>query len=319
MIRFLGGALFFAVVGSSVWALDPRTGGTTLLETMDARAAALGEAGSTLTGDLSGVAFNPALLTAMDGAQLETQFQVAPGDVRTGLVAYGRGGPRLGWSASVVYLDAGTIEIVPAAGAPSTKKAQQDLVGTFSAGAALAPWLRVGGTVKGLQSELVDEYTATVVAGDAGVLINLPFPGWRLGGSAQNVGPDLTYKNTGDPLPTFYRGGISYTYSSEGGEPSPSSSMWYSEGRNSGRRIWVGADAVVDRWGSVVGNLGVEWEHAQMASLRFGGILDENNLGFTAGFGFLIKQWRLDYAIQLVEDISDRHRVSVSYFWKTDN
>lgn len=311
-------ALLLGVLSSSVWALDPRTGGTTLLETIDARAAALGEAGSALTGDLSGVAFNPAVLTTMEAPQLETQFQVAPGDVRTGLVSFGRTGPRVGWSASVVALDAGTIEIVPTSGAPSTERAQQDLVGALSGGAVLAPWFRVGGTVKGLQSRLAGTYSGTAVAGDAGILVDLPVEGLRLGGAVQNVGADLTYRETGDPLPLFYRGGLSYIFTTGEDEETPATStdLWYAGEHLSGSKIWLGADAVSDRWGNVTGNLGLEWTYARVATLRLGGIVGDKSVGFTGGIGFLVKQWRLDYSIQMVDQLTDRHRMAVSYFWK---
>ncbi|MBK8574225.1 MAG: PorV/PorQ family protein [Elusimicrobia bacterium] len=313
-VLFLSAALF-----PSAWALDSRTGGTTLLETMDARGAALGEAGSTLGGDLSGVAFNPAVLTTMENPQLETQFQVAPGDVRTGLVSFGRSGPRVGWGASLIALDAGTIEITPLSGAPYTNRAQQDLVGTFSAGVLLGSWFRVGGTVKGLQSKLAGEYSATTVAGDAGILLDLPIQGVRLGGAVQNVGPDLTYQSSGDPLPRVYRGGLSYLFFTGEEDVDPNSAgLWYSADRLSGSKIWVGADAVADQWGNVTGNLGMEWEYAKLATLRLGGIVGDKSVGFTAGIGFLIRQWRLDYSVQLVDELTDRHRLAVSYFWSTD-
>ncbi len=315
---FLGGAA--ALVLSSfqaAWALDPRTGGTTLLETMDARASALGEAGSSLTGDLSGVAFNPAVVTTMNGAQLETQFEAAPGDVRTGLVAFGRGGPRAGWSASLVYLDAGTIELVPTVGTPTTARAQQDLVGTLSGGLALTSWFRVGGTVKGLQSKLVEDYSATAVAGDAGILMDLPLPGLRLGAAAQNLGADIAYRSSGDPLPRFYRGGLSYTFSTDNEDASvPMATTWYGSQSLGSSKIWVGADAVLDRWGAVSGNLGFEWDYAHKAIFRLGGILGAEGEGVSGGVGFWIQSWRLDYAVQFVNEVTDRHRLSVSYFWK---
>ncbi|HNC75255.1 MAG TPA: UPF0164 family protein, partial [Elusimicrobiota bacterium] len=172
--------MIMGILISTVWALDPRTGGTTLLETVDARAAALGETGSALTGDLSGVNFNPAVLTTLANTQLETQFEVAPGDVRTGLVSFGQTGSRAGWGASLVALDAGTIDITPTSGAPYSKRAQQDLVGTLSGGVLLGSWFRVGATMKGLQSKLAGTYSGTAVAGDGGILVDLPVEGLRL-------------------------------------------------------------------------------------------------------------------------------------------
>ena len=310
--------LIMGILISTVWALDPRTGGTTLLETVDARAAALGETGSALTGDLSGVNFNPAVLTTLANTQLETQFEVAPGDVRTGLVSFGQTGSRAGWGASLVALDAGTIDITPTSGAPYSKRAQQDLVGTLSGGVLLGSWFRVGATLKGLQSKLAGTYSGTAVAGDGGILVDLPVEGWRVGAAVQNVGSDIRYRSTGDPLPLFYRGGLSYTFTTGNDEETPATAtdLWYASEHLSGSKIWLGADAVADRWGNVTGHLGMEWTYAKLATLRLGGIVGEKSAGFTGGIGFLVKQWRLDYSIQLVDQLTDRHRLAVSYFWR---
>lgn len=301
----------------SLWALDSRTGGTTLLETLDARAAALGQAGTTLTGDLAGASFNPAIYPTLENPQLETQFQVAPGDVRTALLSYGRGGPRLGWGAALVVLDAGTVETSSTGGSPTTVRAQQDIVGTLSAGVVPVSWLKVGGTVKGLQSKLAEEYTASTVAADVGLLIDLPWPGLRLGGAVQNMGPDLTFRSEGDPLPLFYRAGVSYEIARDGDEDFSTAqpTLWDPPDRLSGRTLWFGADAAMDRWGAVTGHLGFEWVQG-IASLRVGGIAGEKSLGPTGGLGFMFSRWRFDYAIQLVDELTDRHRVTVSYFWR---
>ncbi len=318
---FLAGAVILAGAGAA-WALDPRTGGTTLLETADARLTALGEAGAALTGDLSGSAVNPAVLATMDGAQVLTQFQSAPGDVKTGLLSFGRGGPWAGWGVSVAYLDAGKIDIVPAGGGASTSKsAQQDFAGSLGGAVALADWFRLGAAVKGLSSTLVEDYSATVVAGDAGFLMDLPFKGFRLGAAAQNVGSDIVYKSEGDPLPTLYRGGLSYSFSPGADELEPSQDAlgWYGRRNRRQSYLWVGADAVMDKWGATYAALGLEWDFAHLAVLRLGGKLGgDDSEGFTGGIGFFIKNWRLDYSIQLVNDIEDRNRLTISYFWKAD-
>jgi hypothetical protein len=312
--------LFFLTgfLSTSAWALDSRTGGTTLLETLDARAAALGQAGTTLTGDLAGASFNPAVYPTLENPQLETQFQVAPGDVHTALLSFGRGGPRLGWGAALVVLDAGSVETSSTGGSPTTVRAQQDIVGTLSAGVAPTSWLKVGGTVKGLQSRLAEEYTASTVAADVGLLIDLPLSGVRLGGAVQNMGPDLTFRSEGDPLPLFYRVGLSHIWKIGDEEDlSPiKPTAWYERDARSASVLWVGADAVFDRWGECSGHVGLEWDYNRLAVLRLGGIVGEDGLGPTGGIGFWINKWRFDYAIQLVDELTDRHRVTVSYFWR---
>lgn len=311
------------IAGAIPWALravDSRTGGLTLLETADARATALGEAATALTGDLSGVAYNPAALTTMEFSQFLSQFETSPGEVRTGLLAGGWTNQRVGLAASVAYLDAGTIDIVPTLGPSVTRRAQQDFVGTLSAGAALAEGFRLGVTGKFLTSRLAEEASATAVAGDAGLLINLFTPGLRLGASAQNVGSGVTYRSVEDPLPTFYRVGLSFEARSPEEEASTLElgGPWYMQMGQGRSRFWGGADAIVDRWGTVVGAFGFEWELARRAALRVGGRVGGEDPGVTGGVGFWLQRWRVDYSIQLVDELTDRHRFTLSYFWRTD-
>lgn len=300
-------------------ALDPRTGGLTLLETADARATALGEAGTALTGDASGVAYNPAVLTTLKGAQFLTQFQSAPGDVRTGLLGFAQSGDRWGWGLSAVYFDAGDVTINPSAGTSQTLNAQQDFAGTLSGGVAVSQGFRLGATVKGLSSTLAEEYSATAFAADAGLLADLP-AGFRLGASVQNVGQEITYRSVGDPLPMFYRLGLSFAGATGEEEVSlGDSAPWYMKQRAGRNSFWAGADAILDRWGAVVGALGFEWDYNHQAVFRAGGRLGGEETGLTGGFGFYIKSWRMDYSIQLIDDLKDRHRITVSYFWTSDS
>lgn len=312
--------LLWALIPLAAFAVDTRTGGLTLLETADARATALGEAATALTGDLSGVAYNPASLTTLEYAQFTSQFETAPGDVRTGLLGVGWTNQRVGLAASVAYLDAGTIEIVPTLGPSETRRAQQDVVGSLSAGAALADGFRVGVTGKFLNSRLAEEASAATVAGDAGILVNLFVPGLRLGASAQNVGAGVRYKSVEDPLPTFYRVGLSFEARSPEEENSLSGigGPWYMQMGKGRSRFWGGVDAVIDRWGAVVGLAGFEWELARRAALRLGGRVGGEDPGITGGVGFWFQRWRLDYSIQLVDELNDRHRFTLSYFWRTD-
>lgn len=310
----------FAMLPLAASAVDTRTGGLTLLETADARATALGEAATALTGDLSGVAYNPATLTTLEYAQFLSQFETSPGNVRTGLLGAGWTNQRVGLAASVAYLDAGLIDIVPTLGPTETRRAQQDFVGSLSAGAALAEGFRVGVTGKFLSSRLAEEASAATVAGDAGILVNLFVPGLRLGAAAQNVGAGVKYLSVEDPLPTFYRVGISFEARSPEEEASTVGlgGPWYMQMGQGRSRFWGGADAVIDRWGAVVGVVGFEWELARRAALRVGGRVGGEDPGVTGGVGFWLQRWRLDYSIQLVDELTDRHRFTLSYFWRTD-
>jgi hypothetical protein len=157
---------------------------------------------------------------------------------------------------------------VPTLGPSATRRAQQDFVGALSAGAALAEGFRLGVTGKFLTSRLAEEASATAVAGDAGVLINLFTPGLRLGASAQNVGSGVTYRSTSRTRcpPSTAWACLSRPARPRRKRPRPGSGgPWYMQMGQGRSRFWGGADAIVDRWGAVVGAVGFEWELARRA------------------------------------------------------
>ena len=310
--------LFLAFGFTGLWAAsDPRTAGNSLLETADARVTGLSGAATALTGDLGVAAVNPAALPTLVGAEASTQFESAPGDVRTGMASFGRGNGRAGWAATGLFFDAGKIDVVPLSGPGYTRRAQQDWVGALTGGIALGESLRLGVAGKALSSTLVRDYHAAVFAGDAGfqwdVSRNL-----TLGGAVTNAGPKLTYRNQGDPLPTEYRAGaaVKFALGSGGDESEDPDSPWYTKIRSDKNYITVTGDAVADRFGAVAGAVGLEWDYARRAILRGGMRLGQTGDSFSAGLGFWMKGGRFDYSFQAVGDLPDRHRVTVSWFWK---
>lgn len=314
-------AAFFTVVlafgASRAWgASDPRTAGNSLLETADARVTGLSGAATALTGDVGVSAVNPAAVPTLVGAEASTQFESAPGDVRTALASFGRGNGRAGWALTAVYFDAGKIDVVPVSGSPYTRRAQQDLVGALVGGLTLGESLRVGAAAKVLSSTLVRDYHATAFAGDGGIQWdaskNLSF-----GAAVTNAGSKLTYRTQGDPLPTEYRAGAALKFVMGSGETSDDpDTPWYTRLQSDKNYLTITGDAVADRFGGVAGAVGLEWDYAHRAILRGGTRLGQSGDSFSAGLGFWMKGGRFDYSFQAVGDLPDRHRVTLSWFWK---
>lgn len=310
-------AVVLALGASRVWgASDPRTAGNSLLETADARVTGLSGAATALTGDVGVSAVNPAAVPTLVGAEISTQFESAPGDVRTGLASFGRGNGRAGWALTAVYFDAGKIDIVPVSGSPYTRRAQQDLVGALTGGFTLGESLRLGVAAKVLSSTLVGDYHAAAFAGDGGFQWDLS-KHLALGAAVTNAGSELTYRDQGDPLPTEYRAGAALKFEMGSGDESENTDApWYTKVRSDKNYLTITGDAITDRFGGVTGAVGLEWDYAHRAILRGGARVGQAGDSFSAGLGFWMKGGRLDYSFQAVGDLPDRHRVTVSWFWK---
>ncbi len=309
---FLVAILVFSAGGLSA-ASDPRTGGNTLREFADAQVTAVAGAACALTGDLGVGAVNPAALATLRGAHLSTQFQSSLGDARTGLLSYGRSGTVAGWSVSAVLLDAGSIEIVPLSGPTTVRNAQRDMAFSLAGGWAVTRDLRFGAAVKTLNSTLVEEYHAAATAGDVGAQWDLSEK-LTLGLSALNLGGKVTYRTVGDPLPTEYRAGLAYRFSAGEDNAMDFNRPRYAPSGGKKSFITLSGDAATDRFGSFSGALGLEWDYGHRAVFRLGGRGGDAGDGFTAGVGFWMRTFRLDYSYQGVGELPDRHRVTLSWF-----
>jgi hypothetical protein len=322
-VRFRGGIRLVAMglgvvfVGISGWSVESGTSaGLSLLDLAAGRGPALADAGVSIPGDLGMAAYNPALIRTLKRPTLMTQFSTGEGDVNTGLFSFGRGGPRGGWGASLAFLDAGTIDLVTSGGDQRSRRAQQDWVASLTGATRLTETLSVGVAAKGIRSTLVQDETASALAADAGFLWRTPVRGWRFGGAAQNLGGKLTYREEGDPLPVLYRFGTSYTVAVKrwfNGGVAPDA--WYLQNVVDTSILTFTADGVRDRAGQISGGIGFEWDVADRTAFRIGYKTGDVGEGVTAGVGFHLDRFSVDYAFQMLKDLKDRHRVALSLSW----
>ena len=171
-----------------------------------ARASAMGGAFVSLAADLSCLQWNPAGLSLLTNPTLEFNHIQHFADTRYEYLSAGlplASGGALG--ASYHYSGVDDLFVTNAYGYEK-KASAYDMVGTIGCARELREGLFLGGSAKYYHSALVD-YDAQGFAFDIGALYGLS-DRLRIGCSVLNIGPDIKYKNVGDPLPRWLKAGF---------------------------------------------------------------------------------------------------------------
>lgn len=267
------------------------------MEGMSARAAALGDAFTTVTNDISAFAFNPASLQSLESGHAAFSYQEGLVDDFFGHLLLGSPSRFGGLGLSVAYYNGGNIDISNGTTNESVN-AQTDL----AIGIGMARNIgntSFGITGKYLSSELIERETAQAFALDFGFNRQMGSR-MRIGGAIQNFGTELKYVDEGDKLPRIIRSGISFAMSPRGVPTT----------------LLLDAPYMVNEQ---------EWEPAIGTEVRFGvmairaGYKTGNDVGgFSIGTGFLMGRSTLDYSFGLAEDFNSQHRVSFSMRFGSD-
>ncbi|MFH1379364.1 MAG: PorV/PorQ family protein [bacterium] len=268
-----------------------------LKKAVGARAAALGEAYTAMIHDPDAYFFNPASISLQQNPELSAMYQTGIADISFGSLIYAHplgiwGTPAIG----VLYSDAGSIDVNVTGQPRAYKKAQQDTAYTIGYAARFFDMLSIGIGSKFIDSTLVEDFSDSTAAADAGVLFETPLKGLLAGGSILNMGSGLNYKSEADPLPKTYRAGISYIYS------------LFTEEENLYTFLLAG-DFFKTLDEDSKSGVGLELTRNNFA-LRLGYKIHTDIEGLTAGIGIQIQRYSFDYAFGLVEDLDHNHRLS---------
>ena len=291
---------------------EGRTPLLSLLRSIGARPAAMGEAFVAAPADIQNLGFNPANLARLSCPALSSTYFSGIADDNFGNLNYAHSLPFGSIFIGGAHYDAGNFDLTVGGVDQGRRKAQTDSAGLIGFALGRDIPVSIGVTGKFYKSELAEQATASGFAADAGVVWNTPLSGLGLGAAIQNVGPDLQYEVDKEPLPQTIRVGAAYEIDMEK--------------LNVFRRIpyqaLITVDGVKTRNRDSSVNSGLElrrsleiMEQIGYAALR-GGYQSEAKQA-TAGIGFKIGSFILDYAIIFpTEDVDNTHRVTLSWLFQ---
>jgi hypothetical protein len=266
MKRFHAALSLLLLFSSSAAAAGSSSAGTLLRIPISVRASGMGEAYVAADDDVLGIHYNPA--ASLTSKQLAFLYQ--RGNLEDSIGAIGGGAPlSFGKVAgSLLYYDAGAITLTDTLGNSRTVTAQRDLLATASASLSPSSDLSVGGNLKFLRSQLVDEFTGTAFLLDLGTIYK-PSSWLSLGFAAQNLGSALSYAGTQEELPKILRGGVALK------------KRRFAHHYAFAFDILTASDETTPKE-----HIGFEYSYAKLFALRLGykAGYDTENLSFGAGF-----------------------------------
>jgi hypothetical protein len=148
--------------------------------------------------------------------------------------------------------------------------------------------------------EKLDEWSAGGVGVDLGAIYHIERTGTSLGVTAQNLGPDITFEDLDEPLPTTLRFGASQTVVPMKGIASLSAAF----------------DLVKPRFEDIYLGIGGELELYEIMAVRIGycGRESRSGNGLTIGGGFTLRETvTIDYAWTPYGDLGDFHHISLFF------
>jgi len=276
---------------------EAETAGASFLKFgMGARAVGMGETFTGISGDISSVYWNPAGLADLDGVwatfmhnrwfqDISTEFFASAFEISKNTLAFSF-----------------TINTVP--DIERRESATTEPLSLFDAHQVAfgASWARkltkkvdLGLTLKWLHEE-IDIHRASGIALDAGAIFRLR-DNVNLGFCVLNLGPKMKFEEQKYSLPLFYKLGTVYS------------------GKENylGGNYAIALDLVKPKDDPLRVHTGVEYVSTQNLSLRLGYEFGYDEKGFTAGLGFKIKRYGIDYAfVPYSSDLGNTHRISLN-------
>jgi len=199
---------------------------------------------------------------------------------------------------SAAYYDTGTTKVFTADDKLINLHMQSDFMGSLTYSRALAPALAIGGTVKGLNSRLMEETSSAAFAVDLGAQYRITQV-IKAGVAVQNVGSQLRYLDDKFSLPSAARGGVALGFPS-------------ADGRD--LMIMTGDAEYALTGQGVTWSAGAEYQWHGMASLRAGirmtPVKELAALAFGAGLVF--QQYRIDYSVRMGGEFDSPQTLSLT-------
>ena len=307
--------LFLQITANSAEKKLAQSGFQFLSIAIDARAAAMGEAYTTVAGNSSSIFFNPANMALMNSFadfSISQNKWIADINYYSGSIAFSPVHGHYGvFALSILSVDYG--DFLGTVVDPTLEKGFRD-TGIFSPSAfaiglgyarSLTDRFSVGGQIKYVSQKLgnsilpvgdVTEGVTTevsnnvnVIAFDFGTIYKTGFRSLIFGMSVRNFSQEIKFQSESFQLPLTFKIGISMNMLD-----------FFKEKENDMHTLLVSIDALHPRAYSERINIGAEYLFKRMFALRSGYNYNYDERGFSAGFGFQLKfgkhQFAIDYA-----------------------
>lgn len=268
--------------------------GITLFQPIGSRASSMGEAYATAEGDVFSVHYNPS--SDLTHKQFSMLYQTGIADDSFGGLAIGLVFNSLRLSSTLVYYNAGEIELIDTNGNHTGVNAQTDYLFTLCLSKRLKNNVSLGGNLKFLNSTLVEKFSTTVFLFDMGVnyRVNKYI---KIGVALQNLGNEVKYYNISEKLSWIFRIGISYSFSQS---ISPSSSF-------------LAFDIVkISHENKFKYHTGFEYTFKRLISFRLGYKMSYTLESWSLGFGLRLENASIDYAFVPFVDLGNTHKIGFS-------
>lgn len=279
-----------------------------------ARVVALGGNSVSMKGDIVGFFQNPAALSDETNKSASFSFQKNLMDVNAGFVAYGREIKGVGdFGLGVSYINYGTFSRTDGQGNTNGEFSAGDLSLQIGYGRQLEAYsfgtLRYGVALKYIFSSIAG-FASSGVAGDAGLLLDIPSEKLQIGFSILNFGTQLSqYDGLSEDLPIDVRFGLTTELE---GLP-----LVLSVGLIN---LTDKTDAVTDKLKNfTIGGefllseevrLRVGYDNKRRQDLAVGGSLGLS--GVSAGLGILYQKFKFDYAFSSLGVIGIQHQLTLA-------
>lgn len=287
--RFWGlvvGLLFFSLSVTSAGG-QGTTSAVILTQPIGVRASGMGEAVTSIEGDICGLHYNPASLAGLTNKEVSFSLHRGIADDYFGALVFGLP-TKIGIFAwSFIYYNAGDIVLIDLSGSEREVNALTDYLLTLSFSRKMIGGLNIGLSTKLLNSTIVDEVSANAFAVDFGGQYRINNIG--LGLSVQNLGTGLKYIEEKAPLPLTFRLGASYNFAPG----------------------LVALD-IIHQAEETKANLGLEYWYYKLFAVRFGYKYGDV-IPFSSGLAFVIGNAGIDYSIMANDDFGLIHRMGLRY------
>ena len=286
-------AVMVLMLATGARAADSSSAGVLLRIPIGVRAASMGEAYTAADDDVMGIHYNPA--AGLKTRQLALQLDRGGEGEYFGAVGYGAPTAFGRLAGSVVYYNAGMIDLDNGAGDRRTVTAEKDYLATASWAFPPVTNLALGGNAKILHTKLVEEVQGTAFLFDLGAQYK-PTSELNFGFAVQNLGSSLSYAGNSESLPKFIRGGTSYSR------------------RYLAHRFTGAFDEVVRAEdSSLESHIGLEYVYAGLMAVRLGYKTGNDVENISYGVGFNKDNFSIDFGVVPQDgDMSGSQKISVT-------